>query len=199
MPLRRSPVLTSASLAARRANALKSTGPRTARGKAWSCLNALRHGGRAHGLRQKIERTGDFEALYLYDWLHEEMLRVWDCQSDWMWRRSIGATTRAWCALTGRIKRPQTQNGIRTKLECPPHSIRYADSLVCPRQLRIVTRRGGELRFENPSRARRRHVNLGWLPTVTYLEPQPPRLRRVRSVAPGGSASGVLRRPPARC
>ena len=34
MPLRRSPQLTPGSLAARRANALKSTGPRTARGKA---------------------------------------------------------------------------------------------------------------------------------------------------------------------
>lgn len=54
--LRQSPRLTPASLAARRANALKSTGPRTDRGKAWSSLNALRHGRRAQDLLAKIAR-----------------------------------------------------------------------------------------------------------------------------------------------
>ena len=44
MSLRRSPQLTPAALAARRANALKSTGPRTARGQARAALNALKHG-----------------------------------------------------------------------------------------------------------------------------------------------------------
>jgi hypothetical protein len=42
--LRKSPTLTPALLAANRRNAKKSTGPRTARGKAWSRLNSLRHG-----------------------------------------------------------------------------------------------------------------------------------------------------------
>ena len=46
MALRRSPLLTPASLAARRANALKSTGPRTERGKQRTRLNRLLHGGR---------------------------------------------------------------------------------------------------------------------------------------------------------
>ena len=45
--LRKSPVRTRALLSANRANALKSTGPRTARGKHASALNALRHGRRA--------------------------------------------------------------------------------------------------------------------------------------------------------
>ena len=45
--LRKSPVRTRALLSANRANALMSTGPRTARGKHASALNALRHGGRA--------------------------------------------------------------------------------------------------------------------------------------------------------
>ena len=44
MPLRRSPQLTPGSLAARRANALKSTGPRTACGMARFSLNSLKHG-----------------------------------------------------------------------------------------------------------------------------------------------------------
>jgi hypothetical protein len=47
MSLRKSPTLTPASLAARRQNSNKSTGPRTARGKAWSPLNRLRHGARS--------------------------------------------------------------------------------------------------------------------------------------------------------
>src|ERR1700723_1530640 len=45
MSLRKSPTLTPALLAANRRNALKSTGPRTACGKAWSRLNHLRSGG----------------------------------------------------------------------------------------------------------------------------------------------------------
>lgn len=39
--------MTEAALAANRANALKSTGPRTAAGKARSRLNGLKHGGRS--------------------------------------------------------------------------------------------------------------------------------------------------------
>ena len=46
MSLRKSPTRTAASLAANRANAQKSTGPRTAGGKARARLNRLRHGRR---------------------------------------------------------------------------------------------------------------------------------------------------------
>jgi len=47
MSLRKSPTLTPALLASNRLNAKKSTGPRTAQGKAWSRLNRLRKGGRS--------------------------------------------------------------------------------------------------------------------------------------------------------
>jgi hypothetical protein len=47
MSLRKSPTLTPALLAAIRQNSKKSTGPRTARGKAWSRQNSLRHGARS--------------------------------------------------------------------------------------------------------------------------------------------------------
>ena len=47
MALRKSPTLTPALLAANRRNAQKSTGPRTARGKAQSRLNGLRDGSRS--------------------------------------------------------------------------------------------------------------------------------------------------------
>ncbi|MGA3323986.1 MAG: hypothetical protein ABSF45_05900 [Terriglobia bacterium] len=48
MSLRRSPTLTPALVASNRRNAKKSTGPRTARGKAWSRLNRFRHGMRSN-------------------------------------------------------------------------------------------------------------------------------------------------------
>jgi hypothetical protein len=44
MPLRKSPTGTPALLTCNRRNAKKSTGPRAARGKAWSRLNRLRDG-----------------------------------------------------------------------------------------------------------------------------------------------------------
>ena len=56
--LRRSPRLTPAALAARRANALKSTGPRTERGKARVALNPLKHGRYAVNLPERLARAG---------------------------------------------------------------------------------------------------------------------------------------------
>lgn len=56
--LRRSPRLTPAALAARRANALKSTGPRTERGKARVALNPLQHGRYAVNLPDRLARAG---------------------------------------------------------------------------------------------------------------------------------------------
>lgn len=71
MSLRRNTV-TPKSLAARRNNALKSTGPRSRRGKARVCLNALKHGryavlaARSARLRDKLLEAGHTgqEALY---------------------------------------------------------------------------------------------------------------------------------------
>ncbi len=54
----RSRTLTPAALAARRSNALKSTGPRTDRGKARVALNRLKHGRYAVNLPEKLVRAG---------------------------------------------------------------------------------------------------------------------------------------------
>jgi hypothetical protein len=66
MSLRKLPRCTHASLAARRANALKSTSPRRERGNARVALNPLKHGWRAMGLRERLARAGyrEDEASY---------------------------------------------------------------------------------------------------------------------------------------
>ncbi len=70
MSLRKSPAMTPATLAANRANAEKSTGPRSAAGKARARRNALRHGRHAanQATRQTMLALGEdpeeFESLY---------------------------------------------------------------------------------------------------------------------------------------
>lgn len=59
MPLRKSPLRTPALLAARRANARKSRGPKTFKAKARASLNALKHGRYAVHLRRKLLEAGD--------------------------------------------------------------------------------------------------------------------------------------------
>ena len=54
MSLRKSPTRTPALLAANRRNAQHSTGPRTARGKAWSCRNHFRTGGDSPEYRNSL-------------------------------------------------------------------------------------------------------------------------------------------------
>ena len=93
MSLRKSPTRTPALLAANRANAQKSTGPRSPEGKARAALNALRHGLRARvsfshldrSPRAREELTGLYNALYAallpgaagVDVLKEIAARVW--------------------------------------------------------------------------------------------------------------------------
>jgi hypothetical protein len=53
--LRKSPTLTPALLAAHRSNAKQSTGPHTARGKAWSRLNHLKTGSESPAYRNFLD------------------------------------------------------------------------------------------------------------------------------------------------
>ena len=76
MPLRCSPVRSPAFLSANRINARKSTGPRTAAGKARSCPNALKHGRRASGLGRKLLAAGDYIGASLHERTRWELLQI---------------------------------------------------------------------------------------------------------------------------
>ncbi len=60
-------------LDANRANALKSTGPRTARGKAQVALNSLKDGRYARCLPEKLVQAGDYNGEALYRWFCSEI------------------------------------------------------------------------------------------------------------------------------
>ncbi len=73
MPLRKSPLRTPALLAANRANAQKSTGPRSLQGKARVALNALQHGRYAVRLRENLVRAGEGSGESQYQWFRSEI------------------------------------------------------------------------------------------------------------------------------
>ena len=76
MSLRRSPRLTPALLAANRRNAQKSTGPRTAGGKARARLNRLRHG--RHSPLFSRFRTALRENPSRSRWVSQSLLKLED-------------------------------------------------------------------------------------------------------------------------
>jgi hypothetical protein len=67
MSLRKRPCVTAKMIAANRANARKSTGPRTEEGKKRVRFNGLRHGQRARSIREAVAAMGgniaDFDSL----------------------------------------------------------------------------------------------------------------------------------------
>lgn len=195
----KSPLLTPAALTARRANALKSTGPRTARGKARSCLNALRHGCRARDLRAKIERTGDRQALCLFDWFHVNLIERFRPSNPYAWDYTRREAGRVWCFMTGRMLLPRLKgDGMRTG-PGPCTTYRYGDSLVCPTDLRITDNYGRGIQFWNPAPSRRKRVRDSWVPRVEFLQIplRLPRAKRVRGKAAGSAvAAEVLKSAP---
>jgi hypothetical protein len=64
MPFPRRQTLTPASLAARRRNAQKSTGPRTAKGKARVALNSIRHGVNSKNYHKNLIQSGEDTRQY---------------------------------------------------------------------------------------------------------------------------------------
>ena len=143
MPLRKLPCLTPASLAARRANALKSTGPRTECGKARVALNALKHGRRAVALRERLARAGyrDGEALYCrirerlsktfarpggpsgdQSGRHADRLANWIWVSQREWRRRESIRTKLECALESGTGTARLTKRTRIVTNCYPYT-----------------------------------------------------------------------------
>jgi len=92
---------TAAQIAANRRNALRSTGPRTAAGKAVSCRNALRHGLTARAMVVLDEDAQDFQRLWAELWTElaprdgrEELLTETVVQAAWRMRRAWRAEAR---------------------------------------------------------------------------------------------------------
>ena len=112
----KSPTMTPRKMAANRANASKSTGPRTAEGRRRVMLNSLRHGGRSGAFRANLIKAG--QGVELFDWIQqrvrEEMLQANRRLAEHLARR-------VWCALRLRRKagqRPQEPPPTQASLWC---------------------------------------------------------------------------------
>jgi hypothetical protein len=133
MSLRKTPCLTPASLAARRANALKSTGPRTERGKARVALNPLKHGRRAVALRERLVRAGYRDGEALYCRIRARLLKTFARPGDHSDRHADRLANWIWVSQRERRGR----QAIRAKLECPLESTIGTARLT--KRTRIVT------------------------------------------------------------
>jgi hypothetical protein len=102
MSLRHTSV-TPQSLAARRSNALKSTGPRSRRGKARVCLNALKHGryavlaARSARLRERLFEAGQRRQEAAYGAIRSQVAQAMSAQDPASRRRIDEIALRAWC------------------------------------------------------------------------------------------------------
>src|SRR5271167_503966 len=122
MSLRRSPTRTPALLAANRANAQKSTGPRTPEGKNRVALSAVRHGLHAPNFLSALAKSSralqEYRGLYLAlyaallpdktdeaatDLLKRTVLRVWAMKQELMRWAASRAEREAWFAETGGV------------------------------------------------------------------------------------------------
>ncbi len=97
MPLRKSPVRTPALLAANRANAQSSTGPRSLQGKARVALNALQHGRYAVRLRENLVRAGEGGAESQYQWFRSEIAATFGASGRDEELQAEQMAGRAWC------------------------------------------------------------------------------------------------------
>lgn len=126
MCLRQSPSRTAAFLKANRHNCQFSTGPRTRRGKARASLNALKHGGYARQLGERLAAAGDRSGAALYAQVCEEIAGVFGV-SD---RAQVAKVERLANSVLALARRAGV---LGTKPECPllserlgPRSMAYS-------------------------------------------------------------------------
>jgi hypothetical protein len=141
MSLRKSPTRTPALLAANRANAHKSTGPRTLEGKRRVGLNALRHGLHAPNALTALAKSShalrEFNGLYLalyaallpdttderaMDLLKRTVLHVWAMKQELTRWAASRAEREAWFGETGGVfPRPEQ---LLANCQCLPNAFR---------------------------------------------------------------------------
>jgi len=100
MSLRKRPTVTPALLEANRANASKSTGPRTVEGKNRIVLNALKDGRHARHFSQSLLRAKSKEDAELFQWIVNQVytaFRLHGWRQDG--RQAERLAQRVWCAL----------------------------------------------------------------------------------------------------
>ena len=118
MPLRKSPVRTPALLAANRANAQKSTGPRTPQGKARVSFNAFKHGryaARPEELAERLLRAGCHREVALYRQVRWQIGQVFRPQGKAGWDRLYRLSAWVWCFRT---RLGQARSKLGAKPEC---------------------------------------------------------------------------------
>jgi hypothetical protein len=119
MPLRKSPVRTPAFLAANRANAQKSTGPRTPQGKARVSFNSFKHGryaARPEELAERLLRAGCVREAALYRQVRWQISQTFRPHGRADWNRLYRLSAWVWC-LRSRLGRR------RAKPECDLFSL----------------------------------------------------------------------------
>jgi len=153
MPLVKPPTLTPAKLAACRANAQKSTGPRTPEGKRRIVFNSLKHGNRSRDFLSTLLRAGSREDKESYLELHyrlEPLLQPTTAED----RKQAEALLRQlWCTqrlLSRELNRPQGMDSPskrKSPVESEPRdiAIRSGIQVVVPcgrLTLHLCLRRG---------------------------------------------------------
>ena len=131
MPLcRKSPTLTPARLAALRANAQKSTGPRTRRGKARSALNGFRHGRYSRRLPQLLARAGDVWGERQYAWIRGQIRKAFRRSGRLTFadgRRIDWMAAQVWCSA----RRASQGANLEPSPQMPPGRIWFPPRLLC--------------------------------------------------------------------
>ena len=105
MSLVKSPRMTPAKLAANRANAQKSTGPRTAQGKRHVILNALKHG--RYARTEKLVRGG--AEADLFAWIRSQVAACYEPHGEPGQRAVERLARQVWCSFVPGPKRRQRE------------------------------------------------------------------------------------------
>jgi hypothetical protein len=95
LPLVKSPTMTPRKMAANRANATKSTGPRTPEGQRRVMLNGLRHGADSAAFRANLMKAG--QNVELFDWIHKRVREEMPLAKP---RVAEHLARRVWCGVS---------------------------------------------------------------------------------------------------